>query len=88
MFSNRTSYSPPAPPTHTVDVFPLVQYTFSHREWGELNQREGERSNRGDKTQSWVENINTTECLLEIGYLQSINSDKHLPQIVFTGQFC
>jgi hypothetical protein len=41
---------------------------------GELNQREGERSNRGE-SQSSVENTNMTECSQEIGYLQSINSD-------------
>jgi hypothetical protein len=39
----------------------------------ELNQREGER---GISTQSWVKNI-----------IQSINSDKHLPQSPFTGLF-
>ncbi len=45
-----------------------------------MNQREGERGNR---LQGWVENTNMTECTQEIGYLQSINSDKH----PFTGQF-
>ncbi len=36
---------------------------------GELNQREGERGNREEyKSQSWVENINITECTQEIGY--------------------
>jgi hypothetical protein len=35
----------------------------------------------------WAENTNITECTQEIGYLQSINSDKHLPQSLFTGQF-
>ncbi len=55
---------------------------------GELNQREGERGNRGEyRSQSWVENTNMTECTQEIGYLQSINSDKHLPQNLFTGKF-
>jgi hypothetical protein len=28
-----------------------------------------------------------TECTQETGYLQSINSDKHLPQSPFTAQF-
>jgi hypothetical protein len=28
-----------------------------------------------------------TECTQEIGYLQSINSEKHLAQSPFTGQF-
>ncbi len=62
----------------------LVQYTYSHREGrggGELNQREGERGNRGEhRLQSWVENANMTECTQENGYLQSMKSDKHLPQ--------
>ncbi len=49
---------------------------------GELNEREEERGNR---SQSWVENANITECTQEIGYLQSTNSDKHLPQSLFTG---
>ena len=49
-----------------------------------MNQREGERGNRGEyRSQSWVENTNMTECTQEIGYLQSINSDKHLPQSPF-----
>jgi hypothetical protein len=47
---------------------------------GELNQREGERGNTGEyRSQSWVENTNMTECTQEIGYLQTVNSDKHLP---------
>jgi hypothetical protein len=50
----------------------------------ELNQREDER---GSKSQSWVENTNMTECTQEIGYLQSINTDKHLPQSPFLSQF-
>jgi hypothetical protein len=53
-----------------------------------LNQTEGERGNTGEyRSQSWVENKNMTECAQEIGYLQSINPDKHLPRIPFTGQF-
>ncbi len=35
---------------------------------GELNQREGERGNRGEyKSQSWVEITNMTECTQDIG---------------------
>ncbi len=34
-----------------------------------------------------VENTDITECSQEIGYLQSINSDKHLPESPVTGQF-
>jgi hypothetical protein len=45
---------------------------------GKLNQREGERGNRGEyRSQNWVENANMSECTQEIGYLQSINSDKY-----------
>jgi hypothetical protein len=63
-------------------VFLCPSYTGG--EGAELNQREGER---GSKSQSWVENTNMTECTQEIGYLQSIDSDKHLPQSPFPGQF-
>jgi hypothetical protein len=57
-------------------------FTYSHREGGgKFYQREGERSNRGEyRSQSWDENTSMMECMPEIGYLQSINSDKHLPQ--------
>ncbi len=50
----------------------------------ELNQREGERGNR---SQSLLENTYMTECTQEIGYLQSINSAKNLQQSSFTGNF-
>ncbi len=56
-------------------------------EGGELNQRVGERGNTLEyKSQRWVENTYMTECTQEIGYIRSINSDKHLPQSLFTGQ--
>ncbi len=45
----------------------------------QLNQREVKRDN---SSQSWVENTN----MLTV-YLRSENSDKHLPQSPFTGQF-
>jgi hypothetical protein len=53
----------------------LLTCTYSHIIWGrgELSQREGESGNR---LQNRVENTNMTECAQEIGYLQSINSDK------------
>jgi hypothetical protein len=35
----------------------------------------------------WKYGTNMNECTQEIGYLQSINSDKYLPQSPFTGQF-
>ncbi len=40
---------------------------------GELNQREGQR---GNSSQSWVENTNMIDCM----------PDSHLPQSPFTGQ--
>ncbi len=53
-----------------------------------MNQREEERGNRREyKTQSLVENINMAECTQEIGYFQSINSYKYLPQSPVTGHF-
>jgi hypothetical protein len=53
---------------------------------GELNQREEERGNKEEyRSKSWVEDSNMTECTQDIGYLQSINSDKHMPQSPFTG---
>jgi hypothetical protein len=49
----------PYPPPYTL--YTCIQYTYSHREGGgELNQREGER---GNSSQSWVENINMTDCI-------------------------
>jgi hypothetical protein len=63
-------------PTKAKKPGPLLLVYFM----GELNQREG---GRGNRLQGWVENTNMTECTQEIGYLQSINSDKH----PFTRQF-
>ncbi len=76
MVSNRTK-NPSPPPSHT-----LPRYTFIwHIEGGggELNQREGLS---GNSSQIWFENTNMIWL-----YLQSINSDKHMPQSPFTGQF-
>jgi hypothetical protein len=70
-------------PTYCLHVFLLYTVYLFTREGGggvELNQREGERGNRGEyRSQSWTENTNMTECTQEIGHLQSINSDKHPP---------
>jgi hypothetical protein len=52
-------------PLHTVYVHVLIHIG----DGGELNQREGERGNR---SQSWVENTNMAECTQEIGYLHSL----------------
>jgi hypothetical protein len=50
--------NPISPSPYTL--YTCKQYTYSHRErgGGELNQREGERSN---SSQSWVENTNMTK---------------------------
>ncbi len=53
-----------------------------------MDQREMERGNRGEyRSHSWVENTNMAESTQEISYLKSTNSDKHLPQSPFTGNF-
>jgi hypothetical protein len=76
----RTPYPP-----YTLCMYPCIQYTlFTQGGGGGVNQRGGERGNR---SQSWLENTNMTECTQEIGYLQSINSEKHLPQSPFRGLF-
>ncbi len=49
----------PYPPyLHTVYV--CTVYTYSHREVGRANQREG---CRGDSSQSWDENANVLDCI-------------------------
>jgi hypothetical protein len=69
-------------------VYTVYLFTKGTGRRGELNQREEERGKTGDhRSQSWVENTNMSECTQEIGYLQSINSDKHLPQSPSTCQF-
>jgi hypothetical protein len=50
-------------------VYTVYLFTQGRGE-GELNQREGERGNRGEyRSKSWFGNTNMTE---EIGYLQDI----------------
>jgi hypothetical protein len=52
-----------------------------------MNQRKGDRRNTGEyRYQSLVGNTNKNECTARKN-LQSINSDKHLPQSPSTGQF-
>ncbi len=45
-------------------LYTCIQYTYSHREGGEgeeeLNQRE---LDRGNSSQSWLENTNMTDCI-------------------------
>ncbi len=58
----RTPY--PSPPLYTL--YTCIQYTYSHREGGEggeLNQRKGER---GNSSQSWVENTNMTDSIASL----------------------
>jgi hypothetical protein len=75
----------PQPLEHCIRVYSILIHTGKE---GELNQSDGERGITGEyRSQSWVENTNMTECTQEIGYLQSINYDKHLPQRPFTGQY-
>ncbi len=66
----RTSYPPP-PPIHTVCVYTVYLFT---REGGDLNQREGER---GNSSQSWVENTNITDCISSL--LALINTYPKVP---------
>ncbi len=70
-------------PLHNLYVYSV--YFFSRREGGEVNGSWTREKGRG--AQSWVEITNMTEFTQEIGYLQSINSHKHLLQSPFTGQF-
>jgi hypothetical protein len=69
-------------------VYKVYLLTQGRGKGGELNQREGERSNTEKyRSQSWVENSNMTECKQEIGYLLSKNYVKHLPHNPLTGHF-
>ncbi len=47
-----------APPPYTL--YTCIQYTYSHKEGGEKNQREGQR---GNSSLRWVENTNGTNCI-------------------------
>ncbi len=79
VYLSETQNTIPPTPQCTVYVYTVYLLTQGRGgEGGELNQREGERGNR---SQSCVENTN------DWLYLQSINSDKHQQQSPFTGQF-
>ncbi len=80
---------PPKPPytLYTCILYSLLIHTGKGR-GGRVEPERRENGNREEyRSQSWVENTNMTECSHEIGYLQSINSDKHLPQSPFAGHF-
>jgi hypothetical protein len=67
--------TPHPPPLHTVyGVYSILIHTGKGGVGWEFNQREGQR---GNSSQSWVENSNLTDC---ISNLHCINFDKHLPQ--------
>jgi hypothetical protein len=54
--------NPIPPPPHSVYVYTVCLVIQARRGGGELNQREGERGNRGQyRSQSSVENTNMTE---------------------------
>jgi hypothetical protein len=67
----------------------FILYFWSYRQY---TGKEGGWSCEKGRVQmtklGWNTKItNMTECTQEIGYLQSINTDKHLPQSPFTGKF-
>jgi hypothetical protein len=70
----RTPY--PLSPLNTVYV---CTYTYSHREWGRV---EPERWGEGQQFTKLGRKYQHDQL-----YLQSINSDKHLPQSPISGQF-
>ncbi len=77
------SYTPP--PSKRYTLYSILHVLIHKGKGGEeLNQSEGEMGQRIPKL---GENTNVSECTQEIGYPQSINSDKHLPQSPYTGQF-
>ncbi len=82
---STTQHPPPLTATHCLYVYTVL---WQQRSWGNSNQRAGERGNSWEyRSQSWVENTNMTECTQEFGYLQPVNSDKHLRiYSPFTGQ--
>jgi hypothetical protein len=71
MVSNRTPY--PLPP-YTLYCTMHIYSILRGNRWKY-------------RSQSWVVNMYMTECKQEIGHLQSVNNDKHLPQSTFTGQY-
>jgi hypothetical protein len=68
----RTPYPPPPPPTHFIRIY--VQFTFSYREGkrGESWTRE-----KGNSSQSWIENTIMTDCISSLKIL--INTCRKVP---------
>jgi hypothetical protein len=89
LMQNWSPTEPDIPPTlHCIRTYSIHSHREGGGRGGELNQREGERGNAEEyRSQSLIEITNMTECTQETGYLQSTNSDKHVPQSPLTGQF-
>jgi hypothetical protein len=80
---NAIHIPPPYPLTH------IILYLFIQGRGGDRVEPERREEGQQGRVQitSWIEKTNMTECTEEIVYHQSINSDKHLPQSPFIGQF-
>ncbi len=73
---------PHTPPSFTL--YTCIQYTYSHRERGEEERVEPGRRFEAQQFTKLGRKYQHDWLWL---YLQSANSDKHLPQSPFTGQF-
>jgi hypothetical protein len=58
----------PVPPHALYTCIQKYTVLIHAEEGGVLNQREGERGNRGEYRSQWVENTNMTKCAQEICY--------------------
>ncbi len=75
----RTTYPPPAQCTHTVYVYKVDLFTQGRGEGGEGGESWTREKERGATVHKVGSKIPT--------WLQSLNSDKHLPQSPFIAQF-
>ncbi len=56
--------TPPPPPTHTHTVYVYTVYLlYSHREGEQGKSWTREKGQRGNSSQSWVENTNMTDSI-------------------------
>ncbi len=55
-------------------LYKCIQYSYSHRDGGRVNQSEGYW---GNSSQSWVENANMTDCMSSLKTL--INTCRKVP---------